>query len=117
MKLHELKIKREYFNAIKSGEKTFEIRKNDRDFQVGDIVNFTVVEEKSVDSGYEASELSRAGFTVTPSSSIEDSLARGYKAVKKEIDKDVYVITYVLKNIPEYGLDKDYCIFGIRRLQ
>lgn len=23
-------------------------------------------------------------------------------------------ITYVLKNIPEYGLDKDYCIFGFK---
>ena len=23
-------------------------------------------------------------------------------------------ITYVLKDIPEYGLDKDYCIFGFK---
>ena len=23
-------------------------------------------------------------------------------------------ITYILKNIPEYGLDKDYCIFGFK---
>ena len=26
----------------------------------------------------------------------------------------VVKITYVLKNIPEYGLDKDYCIFGFK---
>ena len=35
-KTHELKIKPEYFFAIKSGHKKFELRKNDRNFKVGD---------------------------------------------------------------------------------
>jgi len=33
--VHELKIWGAYFNAIASGEKTFELRKNDRGFLVG----------------------------------------------------------------------------------
>jgi ASC-1-like (ASCH) protein len=35
-KKHQLKIHPEYFQAICEGEKTFEIRRNDRDYQVGD---------------------------------------------------------------------------------
>lgn len=35
-KTHCLKILPKYFNDVQSGVKTFEIRKNDRDFKVGD---------------------------------------------------------------------------------
>ncbi len=35
---HALKILKRYIPRIFSGQKTFEIRKNDRDFQVGDIL-------------------------------------------------------------------------------
>lgn len=36
MKQHELKTWPEYFDAIKRGDKTFEVRRDDRGFQVGD---------------------------------------------------------------------------------
>lgn len=36
--IHELKILPEFFEAVTSGRKQFEIRKNDRDFKVGDYI-------------------------------------------------------------------------------
>jgi len=35
---HDLKILPEFFYDIASGKKTFEVRKNDRNYQVGDIL-------------------------------------------------------------------------------
>ena len=42
MKLHELKLLKEYAIPKTKGIKPFEIRKNDRDFNVGDLVTYTV---------------------------------------------------------------------------
>ncbi len=36
--IHELKIYPEYFDAVISGKKTFEIRKHDRPFKEGDLL-------------------------------------------------------------------------------
>lgn len=40
--IHELKILKSFADAIISGDKTFEVRHNDRGFQKGDIVRFKV---------------------------------------------------------------------------
>lgn len=34
--IHKLKILPEYYEAVRTSVKTFEVRKNDRDFKVGD---------------------------------------------------------------------------------
>ena len=79
MKTHELKIKKEYADFVLNGIKTFEIRKNDRDYQVGDLVKFKVID----------------GDLEMP---------------------DVYLITYVLKGVPQYGLSDDYVVFSIKKI-
>jgi len=37
--IHELKIKNEYLLAVIDGSKTFELRKDDRDYKVGDYLH------------------------------------------------------------------------------
>lgn len=39
MKTHTLKTWPSYFEAIQRGDKRFEIRKNDRDFAIGDVLH------------------------------------------------------------------------------
>lgn len=89
MKLHELKIKHEYLVEVALGNKTFELRKNDRDYQVGDLIHF--IDIKSQD--YKGD----CGIFID--------------------ENALYKIIYILKDVPEYGLDKNYCILGIKRLE
>lgn len=44
--LHQIKIKQCYLLHILEGRKTFEIRKNDRNYQVGDIIKFLPIEQE-----------------------------------------------------------------------
>ena len=46
---HEIKCHPEYFHRIVSRQKTFEIRKNDRDYQVGDRL---VIREYDPENGW-----------------------------------------------------------------
>ena len=45
--LHQLKIKRCYYQHIVEGKKKFEVRFNDRDYQVGDEITFDVISKPS----------------------------------------------------------------------
>lgn len=54
MTQHELKTWPEFFEPILSGDKTFELRHNDRGFRVGDIL---WLREWDQDSGYTGREL------------------------------------------------------------
>lgn len=44
MKTHKLKLNIKFCDEVLSGAKTFEIRKDDREFQTGDLINFTPVD-------------------------------------------------------------------------
>lgn len=82
MKLHILKIEYEYYKEVQLHRKTFELRKNDRDYQVGDLIHFVNTNGKEFESG----------------------------------DHSVFRIVYILEDVPEYGLDKDYCILAIKHI-
>lgn len=55
MTTHTLKVLTKYADAIMDGTKTFEIRKNDRGYEVGDKIVFDVVTNK----GYFVREAAR----------------------------------------------------------
>ena len=84
MKIHELKIKLQYWEEIMHESKTFELRKNDRGFEVGDLIHFTIL-----------------GQTILG-------------APNSVSDRNIFKITYILENVPEYGLMDGYCILGIK---
>ena len=60
---HVLKCWPVYFDAVKRGEKTFEIRKDDRGFQKGDIL---VLQRTREDSLYEADWAWTPSYGETP---------------------------------------------------
>lgn len=51
--MHTLKIQESFFYDVLTGDKKAELRKNDRDFRVGDLIHFTDVD------GYEYMDTQR----------------------------------------------------------
>lgn len=43
--VHSLKIDQKYYEEVLTGKKKFEVRRNDRDFQVGDLLNLHEIEK------------------------------------------------------------------------
>ena len=76
-KEHWLRTLPGYFDAVADGSKTFELRWNDRAFEVGDMLLL-----QEWDGVYTGRELNRK-------------------------------ISYILKDVPEYGLECDACVIGM----
>ena len=85
--VHKIKILDVFADAVWSGEKTFEVRMNDRNYQKGDIIEFKVVYETALGT--------------------RESL--GHPLTGKR-----YQITYVLSG---WGLKDGFVAFGIRQIQ
>ena len=49
--IHELKLKVKHYNDIINGIKKFEIRKNDRNYQVGDTIRLFEIDESGAFTG------------------------------------------------------------------
>ncbi len=106
MIVHNLKIKYEYAEAVASGIKTFELRKDDRDFKEGDYIAFNVV------------DIPDSTTYATNHGAVFETDYNKYKeqqeAALKKLDNTIYKIVYKLDGTPEYGLAKGYCILGIK---
>jgi len=82
MSIKELKILKNYFNDILFNNKRFELRKNDKNFLINDVI---ILREF-------------------------DDINNSYTYYSE--NKITIRIIYVLKDVEKYGLNKDYCIFG-----
>jgi len=87
---HELKILPQYFKSVKDGSKPFEIRKNDRDYKVGDTL---ILKEYDLENMIH----------------VPGGIIGGYTG--QEITKE---ITYILEG-GQYGLEEGYCILGLKQ--
>lgn len=85
--LHELKIEKPFYDAVKSGLKPFEIRLNDRGFQKGDLIQFKFLQSEALRSPEQAQNWTY-----------------------READ-ELYEITYVMSG---YGLKNGYVVLAIR---
>lgn len=88
MTTHMLKTDREVFQAVWNGKKKFEIRLNDRDFQVGD--------ELLLRETQFTGEEMKAGAPLVYTG-----------------EKLLVIVSYILQG-PIYGLAENWCIMSIR---
>jgi len=95
MTLHELKIASAYYDAVLRDYKTFEVRRDDRDFKVGDTLILIEVEDVAhlVDG--------------VPTIVAEPT---GRKRISAEVQ---YILRH--EDFP-VGICKGYCILGLRNV-
>ena len=74
MTVHYLKIKPEYYKDVECGLKTFELRKNDRNFQVGDVLMLIKLDDK----GNETDQVTRVKVTYILKDCPQYGLKDGY---------------------------------------
>lgn len=86
---HEIKIYDYYADAVISGEKTFEVRYNDRGYQKGDFVKFKVMDTT-------------------------DSVYRSFPLTSHPLHGKVYEITYILSG---FGVADNWVVFSIRPVE
>ena len=85
--IHKIKLQKEFADAVLSGDKCFEIRKNDRGYQKGDKVQFKVMD------------------------GIYEYYLPYIENHKHPLSEKLYEITYVISG---WGLENGFVVFGIR---
>jgi len=80
---HQLKIKKCYLIHILEERKTFEVRKNDRDFQSGDTIKFLPLDDEEYDL-YGICPSPIPAFVITYVLEDVDGLSSGYAVLSIE---------------------------------
>lgn len=86
---HHLKLHKEYADAVLSGDKSFEIRFDDRGYQKGDYIQFNVID---------------GPFNVID----------GPFEVNHKLNDKIFIITYVLHG---WGLQENWCALAIKEAE
>lgn len=105
---HHLKLDKYYWDAVKSGDKPFEVRRNDRGFQKGDRLCFHKYDCSDDNGGHPCCYEGRYIQTI-----------RNYETRTKEegeSDKLFAEITYILTG-GQYGIGPGYVVMGIKLLK
>lgn len=87
--IHTLKTVDRYWDAVKAGTKTFEVRRNDRAFQTGDVIVLRRVDEKG-------------HYNPLP----EDRTSTFSNSDQS------FKVTYFLQG-GQFGIDPCYCVLGL----
>lgn len=88
VRVHTLKIEKDYADSVYFGDKTFEVRNNDRGFQKGDEIIFHVLKHSVASTIYDE---------------------------RHPLHNTRYEITYVLGSF--YGLADGFVAFGIKPIE
>jgi ribosomal protein L37E len=92
MTVHSLKTWPEYFEAQRAGRKTFELRRNDRNFQVGDLLVLREWDECSTETARSIPAASCAGGDVHRRGPLPDShIADGFVIMSTEPENILHV--------------------------
>ena len=87
---HKLKTWSRYWDAVASGEKTFEVRKNDRGFQTGDTLVLEKFDPERLGGGY----------------------VYDYNAAPPKVYTIRKRITFLLQG-GQFGIEPGYCVLGL----
>lgn len=102
MKTHTLKVEHEYMDALASGEKTFEVRRDDRGFQKGDRLLLCRYGQNREGSSNSFGFMDSRGRVVS-SYPTSDSIHRVERKIK-------YILTG-----GQFGIEPGYVVLGLTK--
>lgn len=108
MKTHELKTWPTYFEAVADGRKTFEARRDDRGYEIGDVLHLREWSPEPV------RHVSTTNDEYVGTTAFRESISReprGYTGRELRVE-----VTYIMRGPSRFGVEAGFVIMGFRRL-